>query len=311
MNILKKTVKWFGNFLMLFGIYFIFKKLIELDIDYTIVFEGHNLFILIILSLIYGFNVCFLTIPWRNYVYLVTKYKVAFKDICFIYTKSNIMKYIPGNVFQYIGRNEIAIKNDLKHKDIAISTVLEILSLSFAALLCALIFNTKGLIIWLSEYNINYIYFLIIFIVIICLCILIIYKFNNKMQSMFATKLKQLLTKKNIYVVLKSLFVDILVHIVYSTVFILILVNIVNTEIIITDIPMVMGAYLISWLVGYVTIGSPGGIGVRELVICLLLDGMIAEENVLLAIILFRVVSIVGDMLALIFATALKKCSKV
>jgi uncharacterized membrane protein YbhN (UPF0104 family) len=60
---------------------------------------------------------------------------------------------------------------------------------------------------------------------------------------------------------------------------------------------IVGGAYIAAWLVGLVTPGAPAGVGVRELILLLLLKGIVAETDLLMAVVLGRLVTVVGDLL--------------
>jgi hypothetical protein len=64
----------------------------------------------------------------------------------------------------------------------------------------------------------------------------------------------------------------------------------------------VIGAYVLAWLAGLVTPGAPAGLGVRELVLLFLLNGMIGAADLLLATVLGRVVTVCGDVLFFFFA---------
>ena len=66
----------------------------------------------------------------------------------------------------------------------------------------------------------------------------------------------------------------------------------------------VVGAYVVAWLAGLVTPGAPAGIGVRELVMLLLLDGSFNEPDLLLAVVLARLVTVLGDLLFFLGAQA-------
>ena len=59
--------------------------------------------------------------------------------------------------------------------------------------------------------------------------------------------------------------------------------------------PAACGAYTAAWLAGFVTPGAPAGLGVRELVLVFLLDGHAAEPDLLPAVVLSRVVTVLGD----------------
>jgi hypothetical protein len=60
---------------------------------------------------------------------------------------------------------------------------------------------------------------------------------------------------------------------------------------------LIGGAYIIAWLAGFVTPGAPAGVGIREMVLLLLLKGYIVETDLLMAVLLGRLITVVGDFL--------------
>jgi hypothetical protein len=68
---------------------------------------------------------------------------------------------------------------------------------------------------------------------------------------------------------------------------------------------VVGGAYIAAWLVGLVTPGAPAGVGVRELILLLLLKGIVAETDLLMAVVLGRLVTVVGDLLFFVAASSI------
>lgn len=60
----------------------------------------------------------------------------------------------------------------------------------------------------------------------------------------------------------------------------------------------VAGAFVVSWLIGFATPGSPAGLGIRELTFFALLAGSISEETLLITAAAFRLATIIGDALA-------------
>ncbi|MHA1567625.1 MAG: hypothetical protein ACTSX7_20120 [Alphaproteobacteria bacterium] len=55
-------------------------------------------------------------------------------------------------------------------------------------------------------------------------------------------------------------------------------------------------SYVVAWLIGMLTPGAPAGVGVRELVLLFLLKNVAAEAELLLAVVLGRLVTVVGDL---------------
>jgi uncharacterized membrane protein YbhN (UPF0104 family) len=72
-------------------------------------------------------------------------------------------------------------------------------------------------------------------------------------------------------------------------------------------LPGICSAYVIAWLAGAITPGAPAGIGIREVVMFTLLQTVIAESDLLLAIVLNRAITAGGDTLFYLLAAALGK----
>jgi hypothetical protein len=71
--------------------------------------------------------------------------------------------------------------------------------------------------------------------------------------------------------------------------------------------PQIAGAFVVAWLIGLVTPGAPAGVGVRELALLILLGNSIAETDLMLAVLLGRIVTVVGDLIFFAFAFLFKK----
>lgn len=65
------------------------------------------------------------------------------------------------------------------------------------------------------------------------------------------------------------------------------------------------GAFALAWLVGFVAPGVPAGIGAREGVLLLLLDGRAADDVVLAGIVAARLASVLGDLLCFLLGLVL------
>lgn len=65
----------------------------------------------------------------------------------------------------------------------------------------------------------------------------------------------------------------------------------------------VAGAYTASWLLGFVVIGAPAGIGIREVALMFGLAPLYGEQDALVATAILRIVTTIGD--GLVFAIAL------
>ena len=63
------------------------------------------------------------------------------------------------------------------------------------------------------------------------------------------------------------------------------------------------GAFLFAWIIGFITPGAPGGIGIRESVM-LLVSAQEYAQAVMLFVLVTRLASILADVLAFLIGTA-------
>lgn len=94
-----------------------------------------------------------------------------------------------------------------------------------------------------------------------------------------------------------------------SIIFLLILIWILGADLGNQNFLVIAGAFLLSWIIGFILPGVPGGIGVREAAIAMLLysNGAVCEEIILSGIVTYRIVNIIGDLWGVVFAYIIKK----
>jgi hypothetical protein len=61
------------------------------------------------------------------------------------------------------------------------------------------------------------------------------------------------------------------------------------------ELPVVLGAFSWAWLLGLVVPGAPGGIGVFEATVTVLLDGHFGAGTILIAAAFYRLVSVLAE----------------
>ncbi len=60
----------------------------------------------------------------------------------------------------------------------------------------------------------------------------------------------------------------------------------------------IIGYYLISYFIGYITPGAPGGIGIRETILILLLSLVVPVDYATMVALIHRVITIISDIVA-------------
>lgn len=299
-RIMKKYFKLLGNILMLLSIFFLIIRLSKLNVNYNVIFSSTGT--IVFLSFLYGIHNFFIGISWKQLIYVISGKKICFDKTIYVWNKSNMMKYIPGNVFQYVGRNEIAVTEKLNHADVALATILDVLinliGVFFAVGLSY--FKSIGLGVRLILKNRLY---LACVGGAILLGVILIIVFRRQIIP-YISKIKILFNKKNILSTCSLIGFYIFLAFYTSAIYLAVLKIVVGADIQGSDYGLIIGAYLLSWMVGFVMPGAPGGIGVRETVLTLVLAPFdsIKMDDILLAIVIYRLINIVGDIIGLAFA---------
>lgn len=297
-NLINRGLKIIGNVVMVIAIVFIVKNLISSDIDYRVVFQKDNLLVFLCLTIAYALSVIFTSVPWRNMVYLISGEKIKFIEVAMVSTKANVMKYIPGNVFQYIGRNELAVKKGMKHTDVAMATLLDVIVNLGSVFLITLIFSFDTIIFWLKEY-VSEQYFVVIAaaaVIMVLLVLVLVYKNKEKYTDI----LKRIFCPRGIAAIVMNVIVYAVLSIYTTVIYMIVLYVVSENGYGMEHFLMIAGAVLASWILGFITPGAPGGIGIRETILIMLMGSILSGEAILMGVVVNRVISIAGDLLALI-----------
>jgi len=297
-----KVVRLVGNLLTCIAIIYIGKKLYSYDIDFTIIKEQSTMSIMFILVIVYMMCVILECLPWRALIYEIASIKISFIEISVIFTKANILKYVPGNVFQYVGRNELAVKKDIKHSDVAFSTIIDVIWKLSTNCIVAILIYWNGMISWINYQGLS-IQIIVVALVVLCAIIAIVILLSRKFHEQanrLRTKLK-CINKKSFNFCLVRNFIFYSIQCVVTSIITFTIFKIVSPiEISMLDFRIYIGAILVAWIIGFVTLGAPGGLGVREAVLIFLLKDVMVDDIILLGVVISRVVSIVGDLAAFI-----------
>lgn len=289
-----KIFKHIGNILMILSLVFIIYKLVTMNIDYQILLNPWTLVWLVIFSGLYALHIALLPISWKNIIYMIIKKKLPLISVQKTFCKANLMKYIPGNIFQYVGRNEIAIEYNLSHKKVALTTVLDIGANVLGVLIVSLVGYMSGWQSWLDNNRENVLLMikivLIILAIFVILCILL-----RRHLMIFWGKIYSYFTIKNFKIYLKCILLYMFFAVYTGLIYVAILQRIMNLPISYNDFPVLVGSYLLSWLLGFLMPGAPGGVGIREAALTLFLANRYDIDSVLLGIIIYRLINTIGD----------------
>lgn len=239
------------------------------------------LLLILMLAGIYGAANLILASAWRLLM-LGLEQAISSRMANRIYGLTQLAKYVPGNIFQFAGRQFLAMSHGFSGKAIAKSTFLELL---------LLVLTGVAFILWILPLlypAFNIIYGLSLFIIIATLIALGL-KWQDKSS------------------LIKAIARYFLFLVISGTVFLCVLYSIVDnwTATPALVLPLI-GAYVIAWLAGLITPGSPAGVGVREFILILLLKPFFAEVDIVLAVIISRITTVVGDCFFYLYSLSLR-----
>lgn len=222
---------------------------------------------------------------WRRMMKAYTLKGMKYILAYYYFAKTEIAKYLPGNVFHFVGRQALASKIGLNQKQMAKISMFHMLTIAIGTVVSTAIF------IMFTDTIANYIKYLMIATSIALLAfITLIYPTITKYNKLYITLLI------SISIAMQGFLLAIIV--VWQ-------LNNPTTS----QFFMLAGVFMISWLVGFVTPGASGGLGVREgafIAIANFIHLDISSQIILFSIFFVRFINIVTDVVMYISTFTIK-----
>ncbi|MEI6445841.1 MAG: lysylphosphatidylglycerol synthase domain-containing protein [Nostocales cyanobacterium ELA583] len=228
-----------------------------------------------------------------------------------VYLKTNIAKYLPGNVWHYYGRIMAAKNANIPTNIATLSVLLEPLLMLAAALIIIVLFGGK-LVVNNLKFNLVILQSLALIIVLGILhprflnpAIQLLDKWKNKKSNGENELVNSFIIK---CYPLKPLLGELVFLGLRASGFILtvLALNSLTWE----QIPLLVGAFSCAWVLGLVVPGAPGGLGVFETTAILLLQYHFPAALVISAIALYRLISILAETIGASLAWLLSGAEK-
>lgn len=226
-----------------------------------------------LLSTIIGISV------WHMMLIYYSKSIFSYRVSYYFFCKTEIAKYLPGNIFHFVGRQLLAKKIGITQPQMMKISGLFTLLLAVATLLSGTIFLllVDDISIWLR---------LLMAVGSVGAIAATLYLFPSlpKIQKL---KMNMILT---LSIALQGIMMGIIISAQIDESSMKLFMEIV-------------GIYIFSWLVGFITPGASGGMGVREgafIAIATLLHLSISNEIILFSVLYIRLVNIATDIVTYI-----------
>lgn len=260
-----------GTALGLAGLVFVLARLYEHSDDLRLSsISPMGYAALALLAIVYGASNILLAIGWRNLLSHLGAHTTINWTLN-VYAVSQLAKYIPGNIFQFAGRQAMGVLAGIGNRLLIKSTVLELIFLVTCGFLHSFLLM-NFIFKWTNNTD-----GLFIFFITATVALLILKKFGDKFLFFAGVSY------------LSFLFIS---GVIFYFVF-----RLVGGGIDFSNSTIIIGAYVISWLAGLLTPGAPAGLGVREAALLYILDGISSPQTILLAVVIGRFVTATGDII--------------
>jgi len=283
---IKKLLTFLGKILGILGLVFIFYTLSQ---EYTWTsFANKFNFILPLLPLLFLLNILSIILgiyAWHDMLLHYASHHFSFITSYYYFAKTEIAKYLPGNIFHFIGRQALASKVGISQLEMGKTSLLFSLLLLASTIIASTIFA-----LFATDIPLYILVLMIVGTVATVVAIVMSYK-------SFPTRTK---VKMNLFLILSVSLQGIM------------LASIVFYQLKSFDFGLFIqctSIYIISWLIGFVTPGASGGLGVREgtfVAIVHFLYLPISSEIIIFSVLLVRLINILTDILLYLSTFMLK-----
>lgn len=286
-----KLIGWIISALSIWYIYRVFQTM-EHKINF-----GNDLTLFIKFSLFWCFMYA-LGFLGLGYVYRVILFYTSRNQVAIplsplldIYTKANLSKYVPGNVLEFALRNFMGQSLGLNHKQIAMGSFFEMALSGLTGLLFSLLFCYDQFSSLISQR------FLDISITAIALASFLGLALTLFFVIYILKNLKDYLSFSLVKMIFKTQFLYSFIYLNLGLILVFTFSTIFGQDMGFKQAALVVSALNLAWVAGFVVPGAPGGLGVKEAVLVMILSPTFGAELTVSAAIIHRLISVVGDLL--------------
>lgn len=248
-------------------------------------------------ALVYALSSVFLGAAWWRLLDWAGE-AVVHRGLCHgIYGRAQLAKYIPGNVFSFVGRQVLGRRAGFSHWGLAAASILEIVGQISAA-------GIIGLIGYQSSWTLPVGYRVSILLLApagvvasVFLAVVMLRKLNRSERPAF---LKRTVTDFARLALIFGLYIPFFV--IGGTVLWLLVGAVADGHG--AEWTYVLSISAAAWLLGFVVPGAPGGIGVRDAFLIVGLTPVVGGFAASAATIAFRIVTVLGDILYFLISHA-------
>lgn len=294
----QNKIKIIGNLLTVLSVIFLLSFFRKLDIDVQIFADKKIYFVIITGALLSMVSLMLSALAWKRTIAFFADRKIGYLPAARVYMQANLGKYIPGNMMHFVERNLFAGKAGIGQAEAFAGTFIEIAGQLIAAVILGIFLSLKD-VLRIAEIllSLEYIAAIVFLIVIVCVVFRLLYQKKRSFQ-IICRKIKQPVFWKML-ILNECLYMTVLFFL--SVLMCVIVCLLSEQSLTINETGKIMTAYILAWMAGFVIPGAPGGLGVREFVVIYLMRKSRMQESILLAMVLHRMITVLGDILGYVW----------
>ncbi|MFC1512838.1 hypothetical protein ACFL5J_00130 [Thermodesulfobacteriota bacterium] len=246
----------------------------------------------------YGMAMMCIIMAWCQALHLFGEKRIKHREAFIIYARSQIVKYLPGNVFHLAGRHYLGKKRGLEHGALMGAAVYEIIGLIFCGVLVTVVTMKPGKLN--HALMDNWISIPVLFLLVVGVV------YSGRMLIAATRKQHELMQKlptQNIVIKITGTIFLYAFFFCMAGISLAALLFCQGVPIDMQQARYIFAAFAASWVAGFVTPGAPAGVGVREAVAMAMLGDVFSTPVAMIATLLFRVNTLGVDLI--LFASGL------
>lgn len=299
---MNKVFKTIGTILVFVALFFVFDKIWTNRLWFLErQFTKQIVMVIVFGSIVYALSCFLLSTAWQRFMIWFGQSNEAVKNCHAIYARTQIAKYIPGNVFHFAGRHVLGSQVGFGHGSLAGATIYEVTGLLVAssglALLGIVLYGTNQ--IKVSALNISAIFFVTLLI------LLVLNKAIAKSPKLRGFNLQDKKITEIMMVLIPTYFLYVAFFLIIGGILFSVVYAVSDIENI-HQLGFVITTFAVSWIAGYITPGASAGIGIREAVMVVSLTNFLGEPQSLFIALIFRIITVVGDLVYFLSSFAMR-----
>jgi len=304
----RKIVAVVGKLLILASLAFLARQVMLYEVDFSVLSSPFVIAGLLLTSLAFGAGIVFGGFNYGWLIGNVTGVSLDSRLVVRIYCIANLYKYIPGTVMFLVGRNRLAFESGkVTHPQVALATVTEGVFVIVATVIVIALSAHGEALSYMRQVNVPAFAWLIVGGLVLVTALLAVV-FRRRLRAGVgelvdtmknfsgAAKIKRLVTAMLMVMVLAVTY--------------LVTLMLLGQQVRPAMVSAIVGLYLLSWFVGFMTPGAAGGMGIREAVLLMFMGGYLNPAIVVSSAIMHRVVCVVGDVFAYGIASVYSRSKK-